>query len=652
MKSFRLTRTCRFLLFASLCLLCFPQTSRPQDSSAGASRDYEAEVRKIYHDDPDYAQKWPVEFHIRVAEGVLFDFTNALSRMGTPYYDEFALHDQRILLQGLERSSARTSVSNDSRSEISIGRDLFTQPAELLWGKPAAEKVIPGDVRSAVWELENVSSQDSASLDMFWKKYVSGFRFFDRLTIKIKKGEVPKPGTFEGTAVVEFAGREAGASGYWRRDYGKLNLVFTKTETGWRIHRFAVLEMTTERRKTKMFENVTEKWIRDLPERTRFLLTGYSFDDDVLVLSTFGKNTPRGVVAGAYGKMTVVDIDQDGWDDLLVWDEMTRVILLHNVELPSGGRGFEESSRSGLDLQNVASIVFADLNNDGVLDAVVGRLTAPSEILLGARTGPQPADLIFMPSTANLKGILPARVTSIALADVNQDGYLDIFFATTGHNSSSEKDSEHDPIFDRAGPPNTLLINLGRGEFADFTQRFGVGAERSTLAAAFIDYNGDDYPDLAIANDFGKVQLYLNEDGGHFRDVTREAGVDNVFFGMGLSWGDYDNDGDPDLYVAAMQSTAGQRITSNPQNISAEVTPDKRMDILLAPRGNVLLRNNADGTFSDVTKDAPFSPVGNANWAYGAQFADFNNDSWLDIFSPNGFFTYPRRPSSVVVRDF
>jgi hypothetical protein len=640
------------LLLAFLCLLCFSQVSLSRDSSSGITRDYEAEVRRIYHDDPDYEKKWPVEFHIRVAEGVLFDFTNALSRMGTPYYDEFALHDQRILLQGLERSVTRTSGGNNSYSEISIDRDLFTQPAELVWGRSGAEKVLPGEARSAVWTLESASSKDSVSLDMFWKKYVSAFRFFDRLTIKIKKGAVPQPGTFEGTAVVEFAGKEAGAYGYWRRDYGKLNLSFTKTEAGWRIHRFAILEMTTERRKTKMFENVTEKWIRNLPQRTQYLLTGYSIDDEVLVLSTSAKNAPRGALAGAYGRITVTDIDQDGWDDLLVWDEMTRVILLHNVELPSGERGFEESSRFGLDLQDVSSVVSADLNNDGVLDVVVGRLTAPSEVLLGMRTSSHPADLIFLPSITNLKGILPARVSSIALADVNQDGFLDIFFATTGRNSSSEKDSERDPIFDRAGPPNTLLINLGGGEFADFTQRFGVGAERSTLAAAFVDYNGDDYPDLAIANDFGKLQLYLNEDGGHFSDVTREAGVDNIFFGMGLSWGDYDNDGDPDLYVAAMQSTAGQRITSNPQNISSGLASEKRMNLLLAPRGNILLRNNADGTFSDVTKDAPFSPVGNANWAYGAQFADFNNDSWLDIFSPNGFFTYPRRPTKVVVRDF
>lgn len=643
-QSFSVSFRFALLLLALLLTPVFASAQGP----AVLPRDYEADVRKIYKDDPDYEKKWPVEFAVRIAEGVLFDVGKGLSNLGTRFYDEFALQDSSILLEGIVGNGTSLRESRIEVKTIDIGPDLFWADSEIGWGNSGPETVVPGDVRRSVWTPGSPRKMSPDDVRLFWKQYINGYRFLDRLFFKVKKGSIPAPGTFDSTVAFEFAGRES-ESGSWRHDYGRANVVLTRTPAGWRISRFVMTEMVTERRNTKMFQDVTQEMIAPLSQERRFDLVARSMDDDMF-LATARKRLPAGSLADMHGRASVVDIDQDGWDDLFVWDEVGESILLHNVQLPSGQRGFEDATKKyGLSLRNVASVLFADLNNDGVTDIVVGRWAAPSEILVGFRYISAKDQLVFLSGKVNREGILPSSVSSIAAADVNLDGYLDLYFATADQAYHYEHFSNTNPTFKRLGPRNVLLINLGGAEFGDLTERYGLELEKPTLAAAFSDYNSDGYPDLALANDFGITQLYVNENGEHFREVTKETGTGNVFFGMGLSWGDYDNDGDMDLYVTAMQSTAGTRVTSDEKNITAT---DVKEELLAAPRGNILLRNNGNGTFSDASAEPAYSVVRNANWAYGAQFADFDNDSYLDIFSPNGFFTYPRLGSRAVVRDF
>ena len=134
-----------------------------------------------------------------------------------------------------------------------------------------------------------------------------------------------------------------------------------------------------------------------------------------------------------------------------------------------------------------------------------------------------------------------------------------------------------------------------------------------------------------MVNDFGENALYMNL-GTRFKDRAKSSGTLDPGNGMGLSFGDYNNDGQLDLYVTNMSSTAGNRILGR---LFPESSPDNSVLRKLAA-GNSLFRGESDGTFTDVTQQmGPFQ----AGWAWGGVFIDFDNDGWQDLYSPNGFIS-------------
>ena len=119
-----------------------------------------------------------------------------------------------------------------------------------------------------------------------------------------------------------------------------------------------------------------------------------------------------------------------------------------------------------------------------------------------------------------------------------------------------------------------------------------------------------------------------------FTDVTAVTGTEDVGFGMGASWGDYDHDGRLDLYVSNMYSKAGRRITAALPQIDPRF---RRMS-----RGNSLFRNQGEA-FRQVSGTTPDSlQVEKAGWSWGGQLADFDNDGFLDVYALSGFYTVPQ----------
>jgi hypothetical protein len=239
-------------------------------------------------------------------------------------------------------------------------------------------------------------------------------------------------------------------------------------------------------------------------------------------------------------------------------------------------------------------------------------------------------------------------IRSMAAADFDANTYVDIYVC--GYFS---RDGSADgvglgrpvPYHDaNNGVRNYLLSNLGLFRFEDVTERVGLeqNNRRFSYACAWADYDLDGDPDLYVANDFGRNNLYRNE-SGRFVDVAGNAGVEDISAGMSACWGDYDRDGWFDIYVGNMFSSAGNRVAYQRQFQPTASTEERELFQRHA-RGNSLFRNAGDGTFQDVSLDAQ---VTMGRWAWSSNFVDLNNDGWDDLLVANGMVTSATDPGDL-----
>jgi hypothetical protein len=134
-----------------------------------------------------------------------------------------------------------------------------------------------------------------------------------------------------------------------------------------------------------------------------------------------------------------------------------------------------------------------------------------------------------------------------------------------------------------------------------------------------------------VANDFGEKAMFINH-GDRFVDEASDRGVLDPGNGMGVAFGDYNNDGRLDLHATNMSSTAGNRILARLfPNQGAKENVLKKL-----AAGNNLFENLGDGKYKDVTAEVGGFGGG---WAWGGGFIDFDHDGWEDLFTPNGFIS-------------
>lgn len=240
----------------------------------------------------------------------------------------------------------------------------------------------------------------------------------------------------------------------------------------------------------------------------------------------------------------------------------------------------------GLDTVSLSGGVIADdFNADGWLDIVVSDWNPDGQLLYFQNMG----DGTFEDRTkdSGLTGLLGGL--NLVQADYDNDGDLDILVLRGAWLEEVGRSY-----------PNSLLRNDGEGRFRDVTWEAGLADEHfPTQTAAWADYDSDGDLDLYVGNEYHPSQLFRNDGAGRFRDVARQAGVTNDDFAKAVIWGDYDADGDPDLYVSNFGGP------------------------------NRLYVNRGDGTFvdsaSDLDVELPFK-------SFPAWFWDYNNDGDLDLF--------------------
>ncbi len=213
-------------------------------------------------------------------------------------------------------------------------------------------------------------------------------------------------------------------------------------------------------------------------------------------------------------------------------------------------------------------------------------------------------------------------------ADFDNDGFSDIYAVNgTGYTHFYGK-----KWWWYKTPHNTLYHNNGDGTFTDVTEKAGVGDSGWGMGCAFADYDNDGDPDLYVTN-YGSNILYRNNGDGTFLNVTEKAGVGDEGWGTSIAWGDYDNDGDPDIYVANYLVFHKTMNPAEPNSAFKMNRPLLMRSKLFDGQRNVLYQNNGDGSFTDVTDRAG---VGNApGRSLGVVFFDYNNDGYPDIYITN-----------------
>ncbi|PYU98998.1 MAG: hypothetical protein DMG26_17275, partial [Acidobacteria bacterium] len=421
----------------------------------------------------------------------------------------------------------------------------------------------------------------------------------------------------------------AGSENYRQQRVGWWELEWERDSGGeLRVRKWEARGETRSRASGPMFVDVTPAALAGNPSYREQMLRGTDYWRTVL-------DAACGVdVYGNYG-VAVGDVDNDGFDDLYVCQPSGLPNRLYRNRGDGTFEDVTEASGVGV-LSSSPSALFADVDNDGQQDLVVVTDGGPL-LFLNQGNG----KLRLKPKAFQFAQEPQGTFTGGALADYDRDGRLDVYFCLYGYYRGLDRYRYPTPYYDaQNGPPNFLFHNNGDGAFADVTTQTGLDQNnnRFSFACGWTDYNDDGWPDLYVANDFGRKNLYRNNGDGTFTDVAGEAGVEDFGAGMSVCWFDYDNDGNQDLYVADMWSPAGERVAM--QELFMKDAPESvRALFRKHARGNSLFRNQGAGKFEDQSARAG---VEAGRWAWASDAWDFDHDGFADLYIANGMISGPK----------
>ncbi len=320
------------------------------------------------------------------------------------------------------------------------------------------------------------------------------------------------------------------------------------------------------------------------------------------------------VSAGASGG-AIGDYNKDGWLDVFVSNPrggMSNTLLRNNGDMTFTNVIEQAGLKDINESDQVATMgIFFDYDGDTWQDLLVVRF---GSTLLYRNN--HDGTFSNVTKKAGFKEHLNA-LTAIAF-DFDKDGDLDIYLGSYFRDlnmfklNSEENNILHDSWeVSRNGGNNIFYVNNGDGTFTNKTEQLGLLDTGWTMALAHGDFDNDGWQDIYVANDYGTDILFRNTGKGSFENVTEHSLGFDTKKGMNAEVGDFDNDGDLDIFVT---------------NVTEKFLYEC----------NMLWQNNGDGQFVDVSQELGVCDTG---WGWGGKFFDYNNDGWLDLYVANGFFT-------------
>lgn len=410
---------------------------------------------------------------------------------------------------------------------------------------------------------------------------------------------------------LHFDVRGTGSSQELQNDRGDVTAEVMKTGKDWRLTSFTLLSGERVSTSKKFFDDATKMTqLHQAPIEPR------------------GEAIRRGGYALALG-----DYNNDGRLDLYLGREGSSILYKGNAK---GEFQKDESFKFPTEL-SVKTAAFADMDNDGWRDLITVKFVPLKESMVTLYRNDKGTfkkvnfDQGFNP---------PDFAMPAAVADFNNDGYLDFYVGYPG-----VKDFTHvaKPEASQKSP-HGLFLNDQKGSLKGFDGNAFLDSKNrihnrdlvfphSALAA---DFDQDGFQDLIVVDDRGGLSpMFKNLGNGKFQEVTEQLELKNVGFGMGSAVADVDHDGLLDIVMTNVDFDASRRIGTSQFG-----------------RGLTLWRNKGNGKFEE-TKNAGLDWIGLG--AGGAEFIDFDNDGWADLYVKNGLWSGTQRDedlSSYFVRSW
>ncbi|HEY2018042.1 MAG TPA: CRTAC1 family protein [Bryobacteraceae bacterium] len=256
--------------------------------------------------------------------------------------------------------------------------------------------------------------------------------------------------------------------------------------------------------------------------------------------------------------------------------------------------------------------------------ALVAQQTAPGPIRFEEVAAQAGIRFTHSFGAAKLGSLVESTGAGAVWFDYNNDGLMDLYVVS---GRPLGQGMHPYPLRTPTQPPpsNHLYRNDGKGRFTDVTDKAGVGADLFSFGATAADFDNDGNVDLLVTG-YGRAILYRNKGDGTFEDVTAKAGIQVPGWSIGAAWLDYDRDGCVDVFI-------GRYVKFDPEYHAYYAADNYPGPLDYEPDSNVLLHNNCNGTFTNVSEKAGLAKF--KSRAMGVTAADFDRDGYPDIFVAN-----------------
>jgi len=364
--------------------------------------------------------------------------------------------------------------------------------------------------------------------------------------------------------------------------------------------------------------------------------TNITFENNLSFDEKFNVYTYRNFYNG--GGVSIGDINNDGLADIYFTGNQSA----NHLYLNNGDFKFENiSEKAGVGGKKAWStgVTMADVNADGYLDIyvcnsgdVVGD-NKQNELFINQ------GDLTFKEKASEYGLADPGYSTHASFFDYDKDGDLDVYLLNNSYQAIGSFDLRRNERPKRDKDGGDKLLENQNGKFVDVSEEAGIFGSviGFGLGVTVGDVNGDGWEDIYVSNDFfERDYLYINNQDGTFTETLTDAISSISAASMGADMADIDNNGSADIFVTEMLPSEYERLKS--------VTTFENWDKYKynVDNGyyhqftrNTLQLNNGDNTFSEIGR---LAGVEASDWSWGALFFDMNNDGYKDLFIANGIY--------------